>query len=229
VNVSKIAAPAWRSFLASRAGTGVQIALVALGAVTLPGGLLLSPVLLALLAGALIRLNGDGWRSVGFGPPNGTPLRRAFWWISTGLLVGLLWQYASVGFLVPLFSRVLGASAPAGAAPQPGLLPYLLSLFVYGLVHPLAKGLAYRGFLLNRLERAFGSSTAGVAASFVIASVVFGLGNWYQGPAGVIATALTGAVFNALYYWAHRNVWPSVLAHAVYNSVALTLLYLGHV
>jgi membrane protease YdiL (CAAX protease family) len=212
-------APAGRGWLSSRRGALPQIILIIIGAIALPGGWWLSPVLLAGLAAGLLWLAGDDWPAAGFGRPG----RPAFWWITTAVAAGGLWQYAAVGVLAPLASRVL--QSPPAASPAPaGALGLVVSVAVFGLFHPLAKGLAYRGFLLNRLERLFGTGVPAVALSFGLASIVFGLGNWYQGPAAVVVGALTAAVFNALYYWARRNVWPSVLAHAVYNGVALSLL-----
>jgi membrane protease YdiL (CAAX protease family) len=223
MNAGGFAAPGWRGFLSSRPGALLQIAAIVAGALVLPGGSLLAPLLLALIALVLLWLAGDDRQTAGFGRPT----RRAFWCVAAGVLVGFLWQYAAVGVLVPLAGRWLEGSAPSGAAAPGGALGFVVSVLAFGAVHPLAKGLAYRGFLLSRLERLFGASIAGVVVSVVLASIVFGLGNLYQGLAGVAVGALTGAVFNALYYWARRNVWSSVLAHAVYNITALTLLYLG--
>jgi membrane protease YdiL (CAAX protease family) len=216
-------APRGRGWLSGRRGALLQIIVIVIGVLALPGGWWLSPVLLAALAAALLWLAGDDWRAAGFGRPR----RPAFWWVTTAVAAGALWQYAAVGVLVPLTSRVL--QNPLASSPVPaGTLGLAFSVAVFGLLHPLAKGLAYRGFLLNRLERVFGSRVLGVVVSFGLASIVFGLGNWYQGLAAVVVGALTGAVLNGLYYWAGRNVWPSALAHSVYNGVALTLLYLGY-
>jgi len=216
-------APGVRGWLSGRRGARLQIVLIAIGAITLPGDWWLSPLLLAGLAAALLWLAGDDWRAVGFGCPD----RHVFWWVTIAVAVGGLGQYAAVGVLVPLANRLLN-SPPAPTLVPAGTLGLLFSVAVFAVLHPLAKGLAYRGFLLNRLERAFGSSLPAIAVSALLASIIFGLVSLYQGPAGVVVGTLTGALFNILYYWARRNVWPSALAHAVYNGVALALLYLAY-
>jgi len=209
-----------RPFLASRTGAALQAAVVAAVALLVPGSLWLSPIVAALIAAALLWLAGDGLRAVGFG----RPARRAFWWLSVALVAGLAWQYAASGFVLPFLSRRLGAAA---SAPAPSTtLGLIASFIILGLIHPIASALAYRGFLLSRLERLFGGSIAGAAASFVVASLVFGLGSVGGGWARLAVACLTGAVFNALYYWSRRNVWPSVVAHAVYNLAAVVLLSL---
>jgi len=209
-----------RPFLASRLGAALQAAVVAAAALLMPGSLWFGPIVAALVAAALLWLAGDGLRSVGFGRPT----RRAFWWVSVALAAGLAWQYAASGFVLPYLSQRLGAAAAAPAPPT--ALGFIAAVIVFGLIHPIASALAYRGFLLSRLERLFGRSIAGAAASFVVASVVFGLGSAGGGWARLAVTCLTGTVFNALYYWSRRNVWPSVVAHAAYNIAAIVLLSL---
>ena len=213
-------------FLASRPGAALQVVVLAIAALLIPGAAWLSPMAIALIAVALLWLAGDDWRSAGFGRPT----RRAFWWLTIAVVIGLAWQYAASGFVVPFISQRLGASAPsmvsAGARLPSGSTGFVFSLIVFGIIHPLAGALAYRAFLLSRLERLLGATPSGLAASLIVGSVLFGLGNAYQGWAGFLATALTGVVLNLLYYWARRNVWPSALAHAVYNISAIILLSL---
>jgi membrane protease YdiL (CAAX protease family) len=209
-----------RPFLASRPGAALQAAVVAAAALLVPGRLWFSPIVAALVAAAMLWLAGDGLRAAGFG----RPMRRAFWWLSVALAAGLAWQYAASGFLLLYLSQRLGAAA---SAPAPSTaLGFIAAFIVFGLIHPTASALAYRGFLLSRLERLFGHSIAGAAASFIVASVVFGLGSAGGGWARLVVTCITGGVFNAIYYWYRRNVWPSVVAHAVYNIIAIVLLSL---
>ena len=116
MTASNVAGPHLRAFLASRPGALVQVAVIALGVLALPGAALLSPVLLAIVAALLASLSGDRWRSLGFGRPT----HRAFWWLSRAVVFGILWQYANTG----------------------------------------------------------------IAGCIILASIVFGLGNWYQGDVG---------------------------------------------
>jgi membrane protease YdiL (CAAX protease family) len=49
--------------------------------------------------------------------------------------------------------------------------------------------------------------------AFVIATLLFGLVHLYQGPVGVIATTLLGAVFACLYLWT-GSLWIVIAVHA---------------
>jgi CAAX protease family protein len=207
----------WRTLLASGPGAIVQLAFFALAILALPSASVLAPLALATLAALMLWLAGDDWPAVGFRAPR----RRLAWWVPEALVIGVLWQYAAVGLLAPAFAKWLAGTTPAG---PPG---WLAALLIYAMLHPFAKALAYRAFLLARLEKLFGQSRVGQSLAYVIASLVFGLGNLYQGWAGVAVGAFTGAVLNALYHWEGRSVWPTVLAHAAFNAAAFTLLYLG--
>ena len=209
-------------FLRQRAGAPIQILIVAAGLLLSPLSSIWSPIVMAIIALALIQFLDDDWGGLGFRRPAASPAR----WITEGTVVGLLWQFVALGILVPVLNGLLHReTAPANHA---GDWAYYISyVILVGIAHALAKGLVYRAFLLSRLEQLFGRTPTGTALAFVIASILFGLGNWYQGYVGVIVGVTVGAVFNLLFYWSRRNIWPTLLAHAVYNSAALTLIFLG--
>ncbi len=208
--------------LRQRAGAPIQILLVAAGFLLVPLSSIWSPLVLAIIALALIQFLDDDWSALGFGRPAASPAR----WITEGIVVGLLWQLVATGILVPILNGLLHKETqPAGHA---GDWAYYISyILLVGIIQALAKGVVYRAFLLSRLERLFGRSQTGTALAFVVASVVFGLSNWSQGLVLMIVTMTAGVVFNLLYYLSHRNLWPTILAHAVYNTAALTLVFLG--
>jgi len=55
---------------------------------------------------------------------------------------------------------------------------------------------------------------------------VFGLGHLYAGW-GVALTVGFGALFSGVYFLiAGRNLWALILAHGIWDSAAVTLLYL---
>ncbi len=83
--------------------------------------------------------------------------------------------------------------------------------------------------MLNRLERIFGRTQTGFVLTVVTSSILFGLANWGGGWASIVATTLVGAVFNLLFYWSRRNIWPTIVAHSVYNIALFVLIYFGRI
>jgi membrane protease YdiL (CAAX protease family) len=61
----------------------------------------------------------------------------------------------------------------------------------------------------------------------VVVSLLFGLGHFYQGPAGVIGSTVSGLLFGVLYLASGRNLWLPILAHGFSDTIGLALVYLG--
>lgn len=85
----------------------------------------------------------------------------------------------------------------------------------------------WRIFVLTRFEKAF--KTAGLIFALIFFSVMFGLGHAYQGTSGIISTAILG-LLDGLVYLRKRNAMEAVMAHAIFDLIAMTLgfiLYYG--
>ena len=74
--------------------------------------------------------------------------------------------------------------------------------------------MAYRGYVLAMLVPLLG--TAGAVA---VSSLVFGVLHTYQGPQGILRTAIIGAVM-AGGYLATGSLWPAILAHLLFDILA---------
>jgi len=57
----------------------------------------------------------------------------------------------------------------------------------------------------------------------VLAAVVFGLGHWPQGLAGVALTGTLGLGLGAILLY-HRSLWVAVLAHGFFDATSFALL-----
>jgi uncharacterized protein len=106
----------------------------------------------------------------------------------------------------------------------------LHALAALGLVWTFAafgEEIAYRGYILNRGGDALGGSTAAFWTAAVAASVLFGYGHYYKGPAGIIDSGIAGLILAAAYLLTRRNLWTAVLAHGFIDTYAIAVLYLG--
>lgn len=87
--------------------------------------------------------------------------------------------------------------------------------------------IGYRAYLLNRAAEACGGSRAAVVVALLMASVLFGIGHWYQGPAGVLGTGIHGFILGGVYLVSGRNLWTAILAHGLINTFSIVMLYFG--
>ena len=45
---------------------------------------------------------------------------------------------------------------------------------------------------------------------------------------GAFNALMVGAVYQGLFLYFKRNLWASIICHGVYNTIVMTLIYLGH-
>ena len=179
---------------------------------------------LLLLGWLSLWLRGTGWRSVG--------LRRPASWGRTlllGIAVGVVYQFFSLYVLEPLIVLLTGEPIDLRQFTSIEGNVFLLCLFLL-LVWTLAafgEEFVYRGYLMNRVAELAGGGGTAWALSLVVVSVLFGVVHAYQGISGVTANVAAGLVYGALYLWSGRNLWAPIIAHGVYDTVALLLIYWG--
>ncbi len=56
---------------------------------------------------------------------------------------------------------------------------------------------------------------------FIVSAIIFGLIHWSQGPAAIVATAVTGSGL-MLCMWRTGSVYPSIIAHFVINYLSFS-------
>jgi membrane protease YdiL (CAAX protease family) len=80
-----------------------------------------------------------------------------------------------------------------------------------------------RGFILDRI-----SKTSGVYVAIFVQAAIFGLAHSYQGVAGVVPIFALALVFGFVYVRAGYNLGPLIAAHGIIDTIAITMIYLGH-
>ena len=75
-----------------------------------------------------------------------------------------------------------------------------------------------RAFVLHRFDRHLGGAWLGLG----IFSVAFGLGHYIQGWDSVVATAILGAVWGAIFLW-RRSIVAPVISHAGFNTAQILI------
>lgn len=165
---------------------------------------------LALLSYVLFR-QGRKLRSLGFGF-SWKDIPRSFLVIGLAYLALLVWWFG----LVAIY-RSLGR--PINSAPQNvEFMSSMLSVFgiMFLLLNPFFEELIVRAYLISEVQFFTGSSSLAVLASVVIQSSY----HLYQ---GVIPAFLTTSVFTvfSLYYVRTRRITPVIIAHMVFDFVAV--------
>lgn len=168
-------------------------------------------------------LRKEGWKSLGFTKPKSWPRT-----IATGLCVGLGLQLLSF-VTEPIITSITGS--PADLSQFDEITGNSTQLLIYfGLIWTLAafgEEIAYRGFIVTRLSQLFGSKQASLIVAVIFSSLIFGIGHYYKGPAGMIDSGISGLTFGFLYILSGRNLWLSIFAHGFTDTFGLLYFYFG--
>jgi uncharacterized protein len=87
--------------------------------------------------------------------------------------------------------------------------------------------IAYRRYLLGRAADAGNRTTLARWLALLAVSVLFGIGHYYQGPAGTFETGCDGFMIGAAYLLTRRNLWVAIFAHGFIDTIAFAALFLG--
>lgn len=170
-------------------------------------------ICLGLIAVAL-RANNKSWRDLGLARP--ASMTKMF---AIGVVSAIAWTAFNQLVYIPFihaFFDVPPYTEYDFLKGNPAMLAFvLLAAWVVGGFY---EELAFRGFIQGAILR------RNVIGAAIATSILFGLYHWQQGIFGVIASALGGL------YWSwlrmrHDNLWPSIYSHAIYDTIALTMIY----
>lgn len=187
----------------------------------------LAIVLGAVVATWLLHRRGQRWRDLGLCRPDD--------WgkVALGVILTLAVAFAAQ-FLVaqPIINATRLVQPDLSALAVVRESPMTLMIFI----GPLSWGSAAfgeefvaRGFILNRLGTALGGTRAAWIAAALAQAVIFGLAHGWQGAAGIITTGIIGLVFGLAYLAIGRNLWLTILAHGLIDSVFIVTIYIGGV
>ena len=104
---------------------------------------------------------------------------------------------------------------------------YLFFLLMGWLIGGIYEEIVFHGFIFTRLEKLFTGKYA-VPISFLLTNIIFAVYHWQQGTSGVINAFMAGIVYHALILRYKRNMWYGIVCHAVFDTIALTFIYLGY-
>jgi hypothetical protein len=174
-----------------------------------------------------VKARGETWASLGLKAPA---------WRDLGLGIGVLFAIILYGAtLDPLVDRYVNEATGADpnqvtaffAALQGNLALTLTVIAAQWLFAAFGEEAFYRGYLMSRFAQSLGGDTAAWMAALTGQAVLFGAAHFYQGPAGMVGTAVTGFILGAATLFFGRTLWPAIVAHGLANSLGFAMMYLG--
>lgn len=105
---------------------------------------------------------------------------------------------------------------------------YLFLLVMGWLVGGLYEEIVFHGFIFTYVEKLLPRRISFIV-SFLITNIIFGLYHFQLGYDGIINAFLAGMGYHIIVLLNKRNLWYGIICHAIFDTIALTLLYLGYI
>ncbi|HEV8508625.1 MAG TPA: type II CAAX endopeptidase family protein [Chitinophagaceae bacterium] len=107
------------------------------------------------------------------------------------------------------------------------LLNLIFTLIAAWIVGGLYEEIVFRGFIQITIREWLVKSRHSFWLAGVLTSSLFGVYHWQQGIFGIITTALGGLFWTFLLWRYKGNLWYPIISHAVFDTIALTMIYFG--
>ena len=129
----------------------------------------------------------------------------------------------------PLTARFWPAAVgPSGAEAISGnVMVALRWLLIVWTFAAFGEEISYRGYLLTRAADVGARSKTAYWVAVLMVSVLFGIGHYYKGPAGMVDSGMAGLVLGTTYILSGRNLWACILAHGFIDTFGVIALFLG--
>lgn len=199
-----------------------------LGTDTFFGGMIVTIgyILSILIATVFLKIRGSDWREIGLARPQS--------WKRTVLYgVGVLLALVVMNIAL----QVIAINLPgAEVAPidqsrfnplEGNLVVFLLFVLLSWTTIAFGEEMFYRAFLITQLQEVVPASKLGTVFVLFASSLIFGLVHWVEGPLGVMTTFAMGLILGAVYLRSGRNLWITIIAHGLVNSIRFLFLFLG--
>ena len=176
----------------------------------------------------IYKTNGNNLSDIGLSwPTYGSTKFRSLLFTSLWALFIILIGLVSGSIVMESFDLIVGTvtdSSPRKSV-LVGNLPLLLFLTPLMWIAVIGEELLFRGFIMNFLAKKFGGTTKSWILAIVISSLIFGLAHLWQGARGIVGAGILALIWGTAYYRCGRNLWPTIIAHSVGNTIAFISTY----
>jgi membrane protease YdiL (CAAX protease family) len=164
------------------------------------------------------------WRDVGMRRPRSWPLT-----FLLALPLGIGWPFLDIFIVEPWIESLTGVKVDLSLfeGMKANIIAYVIMLAIVWTLAAFGEELVYRGYFLNRIYDLIGRNWTALILGLIPVSVCFGYAHLYQGISGMIETGYVALGLGVLYLVSGRNLWLPILVHGLYDTVGVTLLYLG--
>jgi CAAX protease family protein len=179
-----------------------------------------------LIGGWVLRRRGSGWTEIGLGRPDS-------WWKTILMALGTMVAAAIVVIGVQIVALNL-PGAEIAPVDETRFTPLVgnVSMLIYGVLAAwttiaFGEEMFFRALLITKLQEVFASSKFATALAVAVSTVLFGAAHFAEGPLGLFSNGAFGLLQALIYLRTKKNLWVTVIAHAILNTVRFILIFYG--
>ena len=103
----------------------------------------------------------------------------------------------------------------------------IITLIAAWIIGGFYEEIVFRGFIQATIREWFVKSRHSFWFAGLLTSILFGLYHWQQGMFGIVPSFLGGLLWTLLLWRYKGNLWYPIISHAIYDTIALTMIYFG--
>ena len=103
----------------------------------------------------------------------------------------------------------------------------IITLIAAWIIGGFYEEIVFRGFIQTTIREWFVKSRHSFWLAGLLTSILFGLYHWQQGIFGIVPSFLGGLLWTLLLWRYKGNLWYPIISHAIYDTIALTMIYFG--
>jgi membrane protease YdiL (CAAX protease family) len=103
----------------------------------------------------------------------------------------------------------------------------IITLIAAWIIAGFYEEIVFRGFIQTTIREWLVKSRHSFWLAGFLTSILFGLYHWQQGIFGIVGSLLAGLFWTFLLWRYKGNLWYPIISHAIYDTIALTMIYVG--
>jgi membrane protease YdiL (CAAX protease family) len=164
-----------------------------------------------------------GWSDLGISRPKSWSRT-----ITVGIGTMVILQISATVIMSIIYLTGFGSTPDYSSYGEVNNSPWVLLKFllVSWTTAGFGEEVIWRGFFMKQIARLFNDQKRlSWVFSLLLTSTVFGLIHYSQGITGILMTGVAGLVLGAVYLYTGRNLWASIIAHALMDTTSFIMLY----
>jgi len=105
----------------------------------------------------------------------------------------------------------------------------IITLIAAWVVGGFYEEIVFRGFIQATIREWFVKSRHSFWLAGLLTSILFGSYHWQQGIFGIVGSFMGGLLWTFLLWRYKGNLWYPIISHAIFDTIALTMIYFGMV